>query len=55
MTLSDFTIPVPLHCHHCDRRLPKSSSCELNGNRTYLVVQCPECGLLTPFKIEKSA
>lgn len=28
LTLADFEVPLPLHCGHCDRRLPKSTRIE---------------------------
>lgn len=53
ITLADFTVPIPLYCHHCDCKFPKSARVEVNGK--YVIVQCPKCGLLTPFKVEASA
>lgn len=50
LTLAEFTIPLPLRCHHCDRRLPKTTRMQRNG--PYVIALCPNCGLLTPFKLE---
>jgi len=51
-TLRDFSVPIPLYCHHCEKRLPKSTPMEISGE--YVVACCPDCGLLTPFKVEKA-
>jgi hypothetical protein len=52
LTLADFEVPLPLHCGHCDRRLPKSMRIELQ--KPYVVAARPKCGLLTPFMLEPS-
>lgn len=52
-TLGQFDVPIPLHCHHCDRKLPKRTVIEINA--PYIVAQCPKCGCLTPFKVEAAA
>lgn len=52
-TLGQFDVPIPLRCHHCDRRLPKRTPIEINT--PYIVAQCPSCGCLTPFKGEGAA
>ena len=53
LTLAQFTVPIPLCCAHCDRRLPNSSTVDIQ--KPYVIVQCPKCGCLTPFKVEEVA
>ena len=50
LTLADFSVPIPLTCHHCDRHLSKKSVVELQP--PYVLIQCAVCGLTTPFKLE---
>jgi len=54
-TLADFPVRNRniLRCYHCDRILPAKSSAEQSGQ--YIVVECPKCRCMTPFKLEKSA
>ena len=52
-TLSDFDVPIPLACYHCSRKLPKSSPVDIQG--AYVIVHCPRCGCMTPFKCEATA
>jgi hypothetical protein len=52
-TLADFSVPIPLNCFYCESRLPSRSTVEIHD--LYVIVCCPKCGLLTPFKIEKAA
>lgn len=52
-TLAEFSVPLPLHCCHCDHKLPKYAKVELYDN--YVVVECPTCHLMTPFKMEATA
>jgi RNase P subunit RPR2 len=52
-TLREFTVPIPLYCQHCDKRFPKSSEVELQ--KPYVVIRCPKCGCMTPFKLEAAA
>ncbi len=49
MTLGQFSFPIPLTCHHCDKKLPKRSTVEVQS--PYVLVQCPYCSLITPFKV----
>ena len=50
LTLADCTVPIPLRCMHCDRILGKTSPLESFGK--YVVVECPKCRCMTPFKLE---
>lgn len=52
-TLAEFSVPIPIHCHSCGRKLPKYAKCEIYGN--YVVVECPACHLMTPFQMEATA
>jgi len=52
-TLREFTVPIPLHCHHCEKPFPKAS--QVDVQKPYVVVLCPNCGCMTPFKIEATA
>jgi hypothetical protein len=53
LTLADCTVPIPLHCMHCDHRLSPASPLEQFGG--YVVVECLKCHLMSPFQLEKSA
>jgi len=53
LALADFFVRNVLRCYHCDWILPRKSRCEQSGN--YVVVECPKCHLMTPFRLEKSA
>jgi phage FluMu protein Com len=55
LTLADFTVPIALRCAHCNRLLLKKSPAEISGE--YVIVQCryPNCGCMTPFKLESAA
>jgi hypothetical protein len=50
LTLADFSVPIPVHCFHCEKRLPKSSPVELQ--EPYVLVSCPKCGCITTGKVE---
>lgn len=53
-SLADFAFRVwVLRCYHCDRILPGKSKAEQLGDR--IVVECPSCKLMTPFRLEKKA
>lgn len=52
-TLRNFSLQLPLHCHHCETELPESSPVKLFTKCA--VVECPKCGLQTPFKLEQRA
>ena len=52
-TLADCSVPIHLRCCHCNRELPNSANLELYAS--YVVVECPKCRCMTPFKLEKSA
>lgn len=50
LTLADYDVPIPLYCAHCDKRLPRSARAELQA--PYIVIVCPKCGHMSPFKLE---
>jgi hypothetical protein len=50
LTLADFTVPIRLNCFHCEKPLPKSASAQLNCG--YVIVHCPKCDCMSPFKLE---
>jgi hypothetical protein len=49
-TLADFSVPLPLYCHHCEKRFVKRSP--LYPSKGYVMVQCTKCRLMTPFRLE---
>lgn len=51
-TLADYPVPNP-RCSGCCMELPDSAPVERFDN--WIVVECPECHLATPFRLEKSA
>jgi transcription elongation factor Elf1 len=51
-TLADFAIPIPLYCFHCEKRLPKSATVDKQEASDVVLVDCPKCGLMTPFTLE---
>lgn len=53
LTLADCTIPIPLICLHCDKRLPKKAPIQVDSDS--VIVWCPKCGCMTPFHLEKTA
>lgn len=52
-TLADCRVPIPIYCHHCEKRLPRSA--RIDVQLPHVVVHCPKCGLMTPFKLEDAA
>ena len=56
LTLSDFTILLP-YCSACGELLPSTSPVESypTSHSEWIVVQCPKCQVVTPFRLEKSA
>jgi len=48
-TLADVTPDGIPQCFHCDESFPTTAKAEIQGEK--IVVTCPACGCLTPFRI----
>ena len=55
-TLSDCKLPY-CRCSGCGAELPSTSPVESypTSHSEWMVVQCPKCQVVTPFRLEKSA
>lgn len=49
-TLSDFEVPIPLECFHCEKTFTGANPVELVGKTA--IVHCLSCGNMTPFEFQ---